>query len=273
MKVYILLAWTLVNFICSIILIVKEFKSKLDYIKVLIVTIFIIIFSPIFTYVLVMIARYLKNYQIIDAIGTSDAWIGFAGSIIGGSITMFALYLTFKHESRVREKNRIDSIKPYISCRISNYKEDERKIDIGECVNDYGHIQCVMKNISNNIGNIKFKEQFISREIEKNHFEKVYNLDQFGISTFAVQLDNGFFLAPHETYKWNINFGLVTDDVGNYKFENHCFSYIHTILFEITDVSNTDTYIFRFDFEVNINIDKNNKPTLFLEKQNNSIER
>ncbi len=275
MKEYILLGlialWTLANIVYSIILLVKDFKEQLDSIKVLRVTSFIIIFSPVFTYVLVIIAKFLKSNHLMDAIGTADAWIGFAGSIIGGSITMFALYLTFKHESKVREKNHIDSIKPYISCRIANYKDDERKINIGECVSEYGHIECIMRNISNNIGNIKFKDEFISVETKKDHFEKVDNLKQFGISIYTVQFDNGFFLAPQETYKWNTNFGLEVDDDGNYKFNDNAFSFMHTILFEITDVSNTDKYTFRFDFEININIDVNNKPILFLEKQNNSI--
>lgn len=267
-----LIIWTLFNIIYSIILIKKDLKSQLNSTKFLIASLFLIALSPVFTYIILIIAKFFKKFQVIDAIGTADAWISFAGSIVGGSITMFALYVTLKHESKIREKNYIDSIKPYVSCHIVNYKADKREIDIDECVNDFGHIQCIMKNISNNIGNIKLKDQFSGLKSEDNHFTKADIWEQFGISIYTVQVDDGFLLAPQESYKWDINFKLESNEDGKYKFKDGS-SFWYTILYEITDVSCIDTYTFRFDFEFCINIDNDDKPIIFLDRQNNSIEK
>lgn len=250
---------------------VKEFKTQIDSRKVLRITFLWAIFSPLVVYLFVLCGRLCKTFDIIDAIGSSDAWIGFAGSIIGGAITMIALHITLAHESETREYDHIEAIKPYISCRISNYDAEKRTISVGECVNNYGYIKGIMKNISSNIGNIKFKDEEISIENAEGVYEKVDSLENLGISIYTVQLDNGFFLAPQDTYEWNTNFNLEVDGAGEFKLPDNAFSFKYSIFFDITNVSNTDTYTFQFDFEVNINIDINNNPIIFLEKQNNSI--
>lgn len=262
--VFVLLVW-------GVGLLIKDFKELLDAKKVLRATAFVVIFAPIVTYIILYVSRMMKDYQWVDAIGSADAWIGFSGSIIGGSITMLALYLTFRHEREVGRQQYIDSIKPYISCRIANYNKDEQTIDVGKCIDDYGFIKCKMKNISNNIANISYGDQYVSLEREKGVYEKQENLNQFGISIYTVQLDTGFFLAPKDDYKWNVNFNIELDDEGNYKFKDSAFAFRYTILFEITDVLKADTYIFEFAFDININIDINGKPILFLDNQSNTI--
>lgn len=262
--VFVLLVW-------GVSLLIKDFKELLDAKKVLRATAFVVIFAPIITYITLYVSRMMKDYQWVDAIGSADAWIGFSGSIIGGSITMLALYLTFRHEREVRWQQHIDSIKPYISCRIANYNKDEQTIDVGKCIDDYGFIKCKMKNISNNIANISYGDQYVCLEREKGVYEKQENLNQFGISIYTVQLDTGFFLTPKDDYKWNVNFNIELDDEGNYKFEDSAFAFRYTILFEITDVLKADTYIFEFAFDININIDINGKPILFLDNQSNTI--
>lgn len=250
---------------------IKELKTQIDSKKVLRITFLWAILSPMIAYLFVSCGRLCKVLGIIDVIGSSDAWIGFAGSIIGGVITMVALHITITHEREMREHDHIETIKPYISCRISNYDPEERTIFVGECVNNYGNIKGIMKNISNNIGNIQFKGEENSKEKEEGVYEKIDDLDDLGISIYTVQLDNGFFLAPQETYEWNTNFGLELDDSGEFKIPNNAFSFRHSVFFEVTNVSNTDAYTFQFDFEVNINIDVDNNPIIFLEKQNNII--
>lgn len=74
---------------------IKDFIEQLDSLKVLRVTTFLVIASPILTYGMLSISRGLRDNGIVEAIGSADAWIGFAGSIIGGAMTMLALYLTF----------------------------------------------------------------------------------------------------------------------------------------------------------------------------------
>lgn len=251
--------------------VVKDFKEQLNSMKMLRVTAFVVIFSPIITYAILDISRELKKYQLVEAVGSADAWIGFAGSIIGGSITMLALYLTFRHEREVGRQQYIESIKPYISCRISNYDELERSIDVGNCLNDYGFIQCKMKNISHNIANISYIDQYVSIERAKGEYVKQENLEQFGISIYTVQLDDGFFLAPKDSYRWKTNVLIEQDDEGNYKFEGSAFAFRYTIQFGVTDVLKADTYIFEFDFDININIDTDGKPILFLWNQGNAI--
>ncbi|MBQ3252185.1 MAG: hypothetical protein IJB02_02965 [Oscillospiraceae bacterium] len=264
-------AVVLVISIWAVCMAVKDFKEQLNAMKVLRVTALVVILSPIITYAILDLSRMLKKYQFVEAIGSADAWIGFAGSIIGGSITMIALYLTFRHERDVGRQHYIESIKPYISCRVANYDEDDRTIDVGKCIEDYGFIKCKMKNISNSIANISYGDQYISLEQEKGVYEKQENLDQFGISIYTVQLDSGFFLAPKDDYKWNVNFNIELDDDGNYKFQDSAFAFRYTILFQITDALKADTYTFEFAFDININIDTNGKPILFLDNQSNTI--
>lgn len=268
----ILIAILIVAFLVYVVyLTAKALKTQTDSGKVLRITFMWVIFSPVMAYLFVSCVRLCKTLGIIDIIGSSDAWIGFAATIISGAITMIALYITLTHEREMREYNHIEAIKPYISCHISNYNAEERTISVGACVNNYGHIKGVMKNISNNIGNIILKGEENSKENADGVYEKIDDLENFGISIYTVQLDSGFFLAPQETYEWNTNFSLYVDDAGEFKMPDNAFSFKHSIFFEVTNVSNTDTYTFQFDFEVNINIDINNNPIIFLEKQNNII--
>lgn len=65
----------------------KDVSSK----NVLIITCGLIILFPMVTYLLALIFR---EYDIIPPVGSADAWIGFAGGIFGGSLTMAALYFT-----------------------------------------------------------------------------------------------------------------------------------------------------------------------------------
>ena len=250
---------------------VKDFIEQLDSLKVLSVTSILVIASPILTYGILSISRELRDDGIVEAIGSADAWIGFAGSIIGGAMTMLALYLTFRHEREVGRQQYIESMKPYISCRITSYDEDARTINIGNCVDEYDYIQCNMKNISSNIANINYYDQYASVEVEQGVYEKRENLAQYGISIYAIKLIDGFFLGPNDEYKWNVNFCIELDNEKNYKFEDSAFAFRYSMIFEVTDALKANTYFFEFNFDININIDTSGKPVLFLYNQNNAI--
>ena len=73
---------------------IKDFIEQLDSLKVLRVTTFLVIASPILTYGMLSISRGLRDSGIVEAIGSADAWIGFAGSIIGGAMTMLVANAT-----------------------------------------------------------------------------------------------------------------------------------------------------------------------------------
>jgi hypothetical protein len=72
----------------------------------------VIIVSPlIINAVLFVVFRDPKLLWLRDSlIGDEHDWISFMGSIIGGSITMVALYYTLKREGDVREKEKKDHI-------------------------------------------------------------------------------------------------------------------------------------------------------------------
>lgn len=92
----------------------------------------------------------------------------FCRSRYGGLITMLALYFTLKQNQEMNQNSQISSLKPYVACNITNLDSNERKILIKNCIDNYGFIECKMRNISNNIANgIKIVEEYSSVEIKK----------------------------------------------------------------------------------------------------------
>lgn len=87
------------------------YKTKEDDFldKIIKFTIFILLNSPLFIYSLVLF--FITYPNILIKVGDSSAWISFAGSIIGGSLVMFALIFTIQNEERIRENNRLIEIK------------------------------------------------------------------------------------------------------------------------------------------------------------------
>jgi len=75
-------------------------------------TILITLSAPLAIYSLVLIAKATKGGLI--QVGLSGDWIGFAGSIIGGAMTLFAVIFTVNHERLVRDddikRNELQSI-------------------------------------------------------------------------------------------------------------------------------------------------------------------
>lgn len=71
-------------------------------------TILILIISAPVTYA---ISYYIKTFVVpkypdIVLIGDESAWIGFAGSIVGGILTMLAVYFTIQNENNLRRDER-----------------------------------------------------------------------------------------------------------------------------------------------------------------------
>lgn len=86
----------------------KDFNDDLD--RILKVTAAVFLVSPLITYLLVTLIYQLvvqtSGYNFVQ--GDRNTWIGFAGSIIGGSMTMLALLFTIRHEQKKQKIQRFE---------------------------------------------------------------------------------------------------------------------------------------------------------------------
>lgn len=257
--------------IYAIYLLIKDFNANLKSNRLLSTTIFVVLFSVLGTY---LVALLFKRFDIVEQVGSADAWIGFAGAGMSGLITMLALYFTLKQNQEMNQNNQISSLKPYVACNITNLDSNQRKILIKNYIENYGFIKCKMRNISNNIANgIKIVDEYSSVEIEKEIYQRYDDLlEEYGISIYTTSLNDGTFLAPQEEYNWKTNFGIELNDEGEYKWNDVAFAFKHTIVFQFTDIANLQTYLHRFEFEINMNVDVNNDLHFYLWNISNSID-
>lgn len=250
---------------------VKDFNKNLKSKKLFETTLFVVYASLFATYTLALAA---KLFPVLEPVGSADAWIGFAGSAMGGCITMLALYFTLKTTEERIQKSQIAALKPCIVCHITNLYPDRPEIWIKNCRNRFGFINCNMRNVSNNIANgIKIIDEYSSIQNEKGIFERNDNLENdFGISIFTDSITSGTFLAPQEFNIWKTNVYIETNADATYKWEGPSFIFKHTVVFSFSDISNTTTYKQRFEYVININIIEESKPRFFLEDVGNFME-
>ena len=249
---------------------IKGFVEDLKSNRLFLTTLFIIMSSLVGTYLLAWI---FKNYDIAEQVGSADAWIGFAGSAMGGLITMLALYFTLSQNQEMARKQHAASLKPYVSCYILNLDKEEMKLQIDNYIEEYGFIECKMKNISNNIANgIKIIEEYFLVQNSGGVEERVEDLfDSTGISIYTVSLNEGMFLAPQDEYNWKTNIGVELNEDGGYKWDGSAFCFKHILVFELADAENVQKYKHIFQYELNINVDINGKLHFFLWDISNSI--
>ena len=273
MKGVILLAFacalTVALLLCAVVLLMRKSLSNNKSLGLSVATVSVIAVSLAATYVTALIC---KKYGIIEKVGSADAWIGFAGAGMGGLITMLALYFTLKQNTEMNKKIRTLSMRPYVVCSITNLDGEGREVLVGDCVGDYGFIECRMRNISNNVANgIKIVDEYSSVKTEKGNCVRYDDMmDKFGISIYTVSMNEGTFLAPGEEYNWKTNFYVEADGRG-YKWNDSAFAFRHTVVFEMTDIACFEKYTQRFDFEININVDVDNGLHLFLWNIGNSV--
>lgn len=86
--------------ISAMVLFAKQFQADLKAGRIAITTVIVIVSSAVGTY---LIALFFKNVDIIEQVGSANAWIGFAGSAMGGVITMLVLYFTLKSSVKANE--------------------------------------------------------------------------------------------------------------------------------------------------------------------------
>lgn len=103
--------------IYAIILLIKQFKSDLKAGRIAATTATVLLFSLVVTY---LIALFFKKYEVIEQVGSADAWIGFAGAAMGGIITMLVLYFTLKPTIKANE----------LSEKLIKMEEDRYKLEM-----------------------------------------------------------------------------------------------------------------------------------------------
>lgn len=101
----------------AIVLVIKQFQSDLKAGKLAVTTVTVIVASVVGTY---LIALFFKNVDIIEQVGSADAWIGFAGAGMGGVITMLVLYFTLKPSIKANE----------LSEKLMNMEEARYKLEM-----------------------------------------------------------------------------------------------------------------------------------------------
>lgn len=248
--------------------IMKRFDKYIKSKNIFMATILLILAFLFITYLGAMVIKtFVSNSY---KVGSADAWIGFAGSVLGSSLTMLALFFTLKHNEEIHKASQTRQIKPYISCDITNYDANKREIMIENCINNYGFIDFKMRNVSGNIANeIKSTEEYSM--IENERISDL--LERYGISIHTVALDESIFLAPNDEYYWRTNIAIETDESGEYIFGDSDFCFKHVIVFEFTDSAGLQRYKLRFEYEININVDVNDNLHFFKHSAGNYIEQ
>ncbi len=102
-SLYLLIVITVITIailIYAIVLLIKQFQSDLKAGKLAVTTATVIFFSVVATY---LIGLFFKNIDVIEQVGSVDAWIGFAGAGMSGVITMLALYFTLEHSIKANQ--------------------------------------------------------------------------------------------------------------------------------------------------------------------------
>lgn len=214
-------------FIVSTFVIFRNIESKLD--QIVKMTVFMIIIFTLITFLSSAIAKLLipKNFYF----GSLDAWIQFAGSILGGSLTMLALIYTIDNEDEKRKDDRLFSLMPIIECRPLEGKNQYTaltSIDKFELKNLSSNIALNIRMISNTHDFVKQEEdhRYTCTDTVKYEF-KGYNIPSI--------------LAKEESTNFELQQGV--DSPEHRKNINR-----KTFIFTYTDVHNEKVYFTKFEF-------------------------
>ncbi len=240
-------------------------KSRFN--NILLISLSILVLAPIATYLVVLFIKFISlKFDYIYILGTADTWINFFGSLFGGSITMLVLYYTIKESNAAENRNRIETIKPCVIGEFTSYDETERELVVSDCVNNYDFLQWKLSNISNNLANdVRIIDEYSLLQDVNYEFTIRSNdlLEEYGISIYTVILDEGVVIKPGGLKNYKTNFSLEKDINDNFKFGN-ALMFQHCLIISYYNIENSMVYKTKFDFIININIDINDQPHLFL---------
>lgn len=125
------------------------------------------------TYLVLTFARFV----IPDVLhfGSVDSWIQFAGSILGGTLTLFALAITLFEQNKIRDEDKKNELLPFLNAEVECYLNNRGP------VKDYLYMS----------GNWKLKVSNISRNPARNVKITQYKVRFYDLNneTFFEELD------------------------------------------------------------------------------------
>lgn len=214
----------------------------------------VLLSAPLIVYVLLLFIDFIKiKYpEYIFLVGVGSDWIGFAGSIIGGAMTMFALVFTIQHEKDLRIKEKIDSLKPFIDIDIEFEKNDRMILN---CDRDKNCMELVLNinNISNN--NLRdFEIIEITRNSDTNGKFNSLLLNEKNIDDKKISDFGKIGLIKGNDRKW---FPLCFDYLDATKIQKMDSRIVNIwLLCKFYDVFGNGPYFHEAYFEIEQNLDK-----------------
>lgn len=109
----------ILTYIYSLTIAIYREQEDTYYDRIVKFTIFVLVNSPLIIYTIVLFFKTFPNTLI--KIGDASTWIGFAGSIIGGSMTMFAIIFTIQYQNKIEASKSI----PFISVDQIGINDDD----------------------------------------------------------------------------------------------------------------------------------------------------
>ncbi|MHC1734068.1 MAG: hypothetical protein AB9921_00090 [Erysipelotrichaceae bacterium] len=135
-----------------------------------ILTVLVVLLSPVLVYSITYIISHLKPELLSKfRVGDAESWIQFSGAIIGGSMTLFAVVFSLRHNEILYEKQKSDAIKPIFSFSPTLKNEGSELIQTLTDFDSNFRIELEALNISNNPA-LDFKITDIVRKVKDKEF-------------------------------------------------------------------------------------------------------
>lgn len=155
-----------------------EIKNEID--RSFNLTLFILLLSPILVYLIILaIYSVVVTNSLFGFIqGSRDAWIGFAGSLIGGSMTMFAVIFTMQHDRKLRKQDYIHKVRPFLVFELvvkNNYIRELEFHDLDLLDSIDVSVRNVSENILKDFRIIEIKRRRQSNDSELLEIESDYD--------------------------------------------------------------------------------------------------
>ncbi len=157
----------------------KNETDKLYRNIIIATTVFTIIAFPT-TYGILIFGRNLSQFNGIQ-IGSSDGWLAFIGSILGGIITMVALVFTLDNDRKVGERNLALKSIPLLTIELPEYQKNMIRKYTVVPFNGSGMSEYLEEDLI-------FPLNFILKNITDYHAKDLL-FNKFYLFTFSTQYD------------------------------------------------------------------------------------
>jgi|GEM_PF-5753886 len=238
---------TILFLIIFLIIVIYDNRTKNLVEKVINFTFLTLFTSPLLVYSIVLIMKLVK--PTLEVIGTQSSWIGFFGSLIGGSLVMFALVFTMQHEKLIHANLSIPILNMQLDTEIV-----ELPIKVTGSSNGDGGFRCapeVYIKLSNSSKHTAFEIKILSVMVQNYHLfyelehRTRHNEDQ--IESISYSFDK----VPAVFSNSSVSFPVIVDEI----------LYDGGVLVINTDIEYTDAfkinhYTVTSRIEFHISIDK-----------------